>query len=464
MPNLRTISKLQPAFRSSKRFIVIIGGRGSGKSIAVTDLAIMRAQAYRQKVLCCREFQNSISDSMYSLINSEVERLGVEGFTSTNNEITHDDGGHFIFRGLARNPESIKSMSGVNLAIVEEAQTISETSLKILTPTIREPGSQLIFIGNPRSSEDAFSKKFINPYLPHLQRDGYYEDELHLIITCNWRDNPYFPEELDKERKHDYQTLSRAMYRHIWEGEHLDEVENSLIKPEWFDACIDAHKKRNLPKRGAKFVSHDPADVGDDAGGYAARHGIVFEDIREYVDGDGNQGCDWACDLAIAYGADYFNYDADGMGALLRKQIDENFGAKKVEVSAFKGSMSPDRPDAMYGDKTNKQSFKNMRAQFYTRLKDRIYKTYRVIEHGDFIDPDELISFSSEIENMDKLRAEVCRIPLKPTGTGLIQIMPKPEMKRLGINSPNMADSVMMCLFEPVTRLEETEITFEGWA
>jgi len=472
MPKMQIPRKLQPILTTRKRFIVIIGGRGSGKSQSITDIAIMKAQTEKLKIMCCREFQNSLSDSMYSLINSEVERLGVTGVSSTNHSVECDSGGEFIFKGLARNPESIKSMHGVNLAIVEEAQTISETSLKILTPTIREPNSEIWFIGNPRSSEDPFSKRFINPYLSELESNGFYEDDLHLIIVCNWKDNPFFPNELNKERKHDHDHLSRAQYLHVWEGKFLDEVENSIIKPEWFDAAIDAHLKDTLKAamkpKGAIIVSHDPSDEGSDAGGYVLRHGSIIKDAREFTSGNGNEGCDWATDLAIQANADVFTWDCDGMGALLRKQISDSFLGKKITQEPFKGSHSPDNKNSDYqpanGEarvKSNGETFRNKRAQYYIRLRDRFYNTYLAVEKGQYCDPDTMISISSDINLLDKLRAEVCRIPLKHTGNGLIQIMPKPEMSKLGINSPNLADSVMMSLLEPQVQAVKVKLRFD---
>ena len=100
--------------------------------------------------------------------------------------------------------------------------------------------------------------------------------------------------------------------------------------------------------------------------------------------------------------------------------------------------------------RSNRDTFKNKRSQFYMRLADRMYRTYRAVERGEYADPDELISLSSDIKDMQALRSEVCRIPRKPNGNGKIQIMSKDDMKRLlDIDSPNMADSLMMCLAIP---------------
>ena len=100
--------------------------------------------------------------------------------------------------------------------------------------------------------------------------------------------------------------------------------------------------------------------------------------------------------------------------------------------------------------KKNKDAFKNQRSQFYGILADRMYRTYRAVVHGEYHDPDQMISFSSDIKDMQRLRSEVCRIPRRRNGNGKFQIMSKDDMKRLlQIDSPNMADAVMMSLAIP---------------
>ena len=155
-----------------------IVSHNSGKSQGVADILLAR-MLRNESVACFREFQNSIDESVYSLLKAEIERLGLPGYSWTNNKLSHESGAHAIFRGLARNVDSVKSLHGFKIAWIEEAQAISEDSLKILTPTFRESGAQIIFTANPMSSEDAFSKRFIEPFISEIRSKGYYEDELH---------------------------------------------------------------------------------------------------------------------------------------------------------------------------------------------------------------------------------------------------------------------------------------------
>jgi phage terminase large subunit len=469
MPELTIPEKLLPLLEKPKRFKVVIGGRGSGKSQSVADIMMMKAETEQCKIGCFREFMNSLDDSVFSLIKEEIYRLQLDAFTPELRQIKLNGYEPFIFRGLARNVESVKSLHGCKYFWVEEAQTVSEESLRVLTPTLRLNDSEIWLTGNPRSSEDAFSKRFINPFESELARNGYYEDDLHLIVVCNWRDNPWFPDVLNQERIRDKQELSDAEYSHIWEGAHLDEVENSIIKPEWFNAAIDAVEKLGMKKHGAIVSSFDPADTGPDAKAYAVRQGIHFFHIDELVANDGNEACDIALDLAAKHRAELFTWDGDGMGALLRRQVEQ--GLNKCEARMYKGSEQADNPDAIYdgqsgnGQKTNKELFYNKRAQYYTELSQRFYKTWLAVEKGEYIDPDELISIASDIPLLQKIKAEVCRIPRKTNNiAGKIQIMPKDEMKRRhNIASPNMADCLAMAMEKPKPAIKNKDLNFDSF-
>lgn len=462
MPKIQVPKKLKPLITKKKRFKVIIGGRGSAKSTTVADLCLADSQLKGLMIGQFREFQNSIEDSVYSLLTEEIDRLGMTGFSVQNNKIDTDAGGGMRFRGLARNIQSVKSMHGFDRFVVEEAQFLSYPSLKILTPTLREDESELWFIANPMSSADPFSQRFIVPFQRELERKGYYEDDLHLIIVCNYTDNPFFPEVLEQERAYDEIHLSKAEYEHIWLGKFNDTIENAIIPVEWFDAAIDAHLKgpANFKPLGAKVVAHDPSDEGPDAKGLALRHGSVVLDVQEMDTGDVNDGCDWATQYALDHGADHFTWDCDGLGVTLRRQVQQAFAGTRVQFKMFKGSEGVEDPDEIYQEvgkldlqtdsRTNKQVFKNKRAQYYWRLRDRFYNTYRLIVKNEYIDPDLCISLSSEIENIDQLRAEVCRIPKKANSNGMIQIMSKDEMlSKHKIPSPNMADSLAMSMMTP---------------
>lgn len=446
-----------------KRIKIAVGGRGSAKSTGVADAMIVFADQ-GQRICATREFQNSIDDSVHQNLIEEIDRLGVEGFDPRAKDIFTHSGGEIFYKGLARNITSLKSLTGVNKLWIEEGESVSHKSLKVLTPSIRSTASSNIEHEEPpeiwitmnRSSRaDAISEKYLSRAESDLAKHGKYEDDMVMVVQLNYQDNPWFPPELEQERLDDLKNLSREEYDHIWGGEYDEFIERAIIKKEWFDAAIDSHLKLGITPKGATICTFDPADEGGDSKGYAQRTGILYTEIDEIVASNGNVACDIATERAIQSGADLFVWDGDGMGALLRRQIGDSFKGIKCELRMYKGSNKVDDPKEQYDGlkslgpkdkpKTNEESFKNKRAQFYMKLANRFQNTYKAVVLKEYIDPDTIISLSSDIKLMNKLRSEVCRIPTIPNGAGKIQLMAKKDMKKqLELDSPGMADCLAM--------------------
>lgn len=449
----------EKVFHTKARLIVLYGGRGSAKSQSVARFLLCRVNAEGADVLCGREFQISIDESVHKLLVKLIASTKIPNVSTTDKKIDFSNGGKFRFKGFARNSSAVRSAEGFKYSWIEEAQYLSQQSIDDLLPTIRENDSQLIFTANLMSSADPFSQRFIMPFQKQLDEHGMFEDEHHLIIRMNWKDNPWWSKELEMDRVWDYDHRSRAEYDHIWEGHYNDMVEGSIILAEWFDAAIDAHKKLGFEPTGLKVLSHDPSDLGADSKGLVLRHGSVILDVKEMRGGDVNEGCAWATGEAIKNNVDLFTWDAIGVGLGLRQQIGQAFDGKKTEVKTFIGSESPDNPHEIYQpdaklertqSRTNQDTFLNKRAQFYWRLRDRFFKTYCAVVKKEWVNPDELISISEDIECLAQFRSEICRIPRKPNASGKIQIMSKDEMKtKLKILSPNLADSAMMSMEIP---------------
>lgn len=433
----------------------------SGKSIGFGDILTFKMDTEKCDVYCLREYQESLEDSVHRVFRESIEdRLQLDGWTIKERKVVSPAGNRTKYVGAARNPDSIQSAQSYKYSWFEEAHRASQDSIDKLLPTIlRNNGSECWFSGNPQSSNDPFSKRFVTPYLSQLLKDGYYEDEIHYIVFVNWRDNPWWNESQEALRKWDFENLSRAKYDWIWEGAFNDSVEDSLIKAEWFDSCIDAHLKLGFHPRGLKMAAHDPSDEGTDSKGYAMRHGSVVLDVQEKTTGDINDGCDWALNLAIQQKVDAFTWDCDGLGVGLKRDVHEALDGKNRIVSMFKGSESPDFPEAIYepvegsqiqDQRTNKDLLKNKRAQYYVMLRDKCLATHRAVTMGIYTDPDKMISFSSDITALQKLRSEVCKMPVKHNPNGMIQLYTKPEMKtKFKFDSPNLADPVMMLMRAP---------------
>lgn len=469
--------KLECFLTIDKRFKIAFGGRSGTKSNTIADILAAHAKDYGDKTLCVREIQSSIDDSVHALLKAEIQRLGFEGFDIRDNVIRKDGDDVFKYRGLWRNPDAVKSMFGFKYAWGEEAQSLSYESLEMLTPTIRLVGSELMFSFNPGSSADPIYQDMIKPFESELLAHGYYEDDLHLIVWINYTDNPwhYTDTELELEREKDEDRLSNAAYRHKWLGYTNDEVDHALIPVEHFDAAIDAHITLGFKGEGAIIAAHDPSDDGKDPSGYTLRHGSVFLEIEEYDKGDINDNLDYALARAITDGADYFVWDCDGMGIGLKKDVARQLKSKKIDWVIHKGSEGVEYPDQVYipvddddsdKRKTNKEVIFNKRAQYGLRLADRFANTYKAIVKGEYVDPDSMISISSDIKHIDKIRAQVCRVPLIPDQpNGKIQIMSKKEMARkpLLLPSPTSFDTMSMSTFIPKLKPVRSKIKFVGW-
>ena len=197
--------------RTDWRVWLVHGGRGSGKSHAIATLIVCLMRASSIRVLCLREFQNSIDDSSKQLLEDKINLLGYASeFRITKYSIVHKKtGARCIFRGM-KSGNSLRSTEGIDLVWGEEAQTFSEASLRSLFPTIRKKGSRLIFTFNPEKETD--------PIWVRCMR--WADDKRVIQSVVNWSDNPWFTEELNEERLRDLRT-DPAMYAHIWEGELL---------------------------------------------------------------------------------------------------------------------------------------------------------------------------------------------------------------------------------------------------
>jgi phage terminase large subunit len=200
--------KLKPLLYP-KRYKGAKGGRGGAKSHFFAEQIVLRCYQRTTRVVCIREIQNSIKDSVKQLILDKIAKLGLgDFFSEVENEIRGPDGSLIIFKGMqSYNADNIKSLEGYDIAWVEEAQTLSAHSLRMLRPTIRKTGSELWFSWNPRHKTDPVDAMF---------RDNEADPDF-MCIVINWRDNPWFPDELRKEMERDFRNDPDGA-EHVWNG------------------------------------------------------------------------------------------------------------------------------------------------------------------------------------------------------------------------------------------------------
>lgn len=191
------------------RYKIAHGGRGGGKSWAYADMLITRTLEAKIRVLCCRELQTSISQSVHQLLVDRINNRGLEEyFTITNNEIVCNlTGSQFIFKGLRFNSHEIKSLEGIDICWVEEAQKVSKNSWDLLIPTIRKENSEIWISFNPNTPYEETWIRFIE----NKESDS-------LVVSVNYNDNPWFPHVLELERQKAKRNMPKEDYDQIWEG------------------------------------------------------------------------------------------------------------------------------------------------------------------------------------------------------------------------------------------------------
>lgn len=210
--------KLAGLFQPS-RYKFIRGGRGSGKSWGVARALLIQGAQSPQRILCAREVQKSIKQSVHQLLSDQIKALGLESFYRVlETEIRGLNGTLILFNGLSdMTADSIKSFEGCTRVWIEEAHTITRRSLTILIPTIRAEGSEIWATYNPELESDEIHQMAVVSPPPGT-----------MSIEMNYHDNPWFPAVLEQERLHAQATMIDADYQHIWEGRCKPAVEGAI--------------------------------------------------------------------------------------------------------------------------------------------------------------------------------------------------------------------------------------------
>jgi phage terminase large subunit len=240
--------KLQMLFEPC-RYKVLYGGRGGAKSWGVARALLVIGVKKQTRVLCAREFQNSIGQSVHKLLSDQIIALKLESFYEiTQNSIRGKNGTEFAFVGLKNNVTNIKSFEGVDLCWVEEAQSVSKTSWNILIPTIRKEQSEIWITFNPElESDETFQRFVVSP------------PENCKVEKINWSDNPWFPDTLRLEKDALFSRDQEA-YNTVWEGLCRQTVDGAIFAKEMTIAELDG-RICNVPYDPIKPV-HAVFDLG----------------------------------------------------------------------------------------------------------------------------------------------------------------------------------------------------------
>lgn len=418
----KTPEVFAPLWLGPARYKGAYGGRGSGKSQDRAQAVVLRmAMKPGTRIVCLREVQNSIKDSVYQLICDWIQRLGLGGsFVITRDEIRGPGGSLCIFRGMKdQNAESIKSLEGYEVAWFEEAQTCSQRSLDLLRPTIRSPQSELWFTWNPRFKTDPIDT-FLRANRPSNA----------IVVKANYSDNPWFPPELEVERLLD-ETGDEARYRNIWLGAYEDQSDKQFISAKSVDRARKS--KPHTEPNDELIMGVDVARYGDDMSVIAFRRGrdAYSEPWRVYRKINTMELAARIAEHFDRVKPDALFVDETGVGAGVVDRLEQmNYPVVGVNFGA--------KPDGLVDEKVS-----NKRTEMWARMRAWLNKDVGI--------PDD-----------DKLEAELTGVQYKHDSDNAIVLERKEDMKKRGVPSPDMADALAITFAYPVMRRGEADYESDG--
>lgn len=448
--------KLNPYLRqhwtTKARNKVLAGGRASSKSHDAAGFAIFLAANYSLKFLCARQFQNRITDSVYTLLVGKIEESDYKNeFDILNNTIRHKrTGAEFLFYGLARNIEEIKSTEGVDILWLEEAHALTQEQWAILEPTIRRDNSECWIIFNPGLITDFVWQHFV------VKRP---DDTI--VTFINHDNNPFLSATMRKVIENARKAMEPEEFDHVYGGQPRTTDDKSFISYKFLKACIDAHIKLGWPEAGSRQIGYDIADDGEDLNAKVLKIGSVFSHCETWKGGE-DKLLESAAKVyrdAYLHGARIV-YDAIGVGSfagssfaeLNRQRVGE--GGIELEYHAFNAGGKVPRPDDVYMEMPHKdilrgEHLENAKAAAWDALARKVRNTYEAITYGRQFDVADMVSFDSNMPDLELLLQELS-IPFKDSSlSGKLIVERKKDLRKRGIRSPNRADACVMADLEP---------------
>lgn len=387
------------------RYYCYSGGRASGKSTAVAQSLILRASVQPITVLCAREFQNSITDSVYKLLTGTIEKFGLQGFEIRRDGIGHINGSSFIFRGLHDNLQSIKSIEGIDVCWVEEAQTISQTSLTTLIPTVRKANSTLIFTWNPLTSHDAVWSYFVST-----------DSEERLRQTCHWHTTfedvrRLLSQDVIDMVEADKQTVD---YGHVWLGLPYADTDNQLISDTMINEAI-----RRTATDGPVTFGVDVARYGNDRTALTVKKGNHIESLESWTHASIVDTGERIRLRATQYQPIDIRIDDTGVGGGLTDLL-KSWGLPATGIN--------------YAGKPKDPQYPNVASELWF----------------DFATMLPQLSINPQIADLPKLTTELTTRKWHITSRNQRQIESKQAYKdSMNLGSPDLADSVLLACYEP---------------
>lgn len=396
---------------SAPRYLSYHGGRSSGKSYAAA-LAILTAMTGKPlRILCAREYQNSIGDSVKKLFDDLISRCALPGFISTNDTIRHENGGSIIFKGLHDHVEaSLKSLEGVNICWVEEAQTISADSLNILIPTIRTENSHIIFTWNPLYESDPV-RRFLDT-VPKKQK---------IDKAVSWRDLDAIGLLNDTIKETIAAARNTPEYRHIWEGEPLARESRAILPRADLNRLITD----DAPD-GAAPVSFglDVARYGNDRTALAVWHGNQLAQLLSWTHSSTTDTADRVARLAGTLQPVRINIDDTGVGGGVTDYLTEKLRIPNVNA-------------INYAAKASSAKYPNVASELWFQFAEHLQET----------------RISADLEDLSALLDELSARGWSFNSKNQLCVDSKQSYKQAGHRSPDLADAVLLGRYMPPRRI-----------
>jgi phage terminase large subunit len=387
-------------FREPSRIKVAFGGRGAGaKSWSFASLLTQRANTRKTNILCTREIQLSLEESVHRLICNTVERLNFTGWDITREFIKSPKGSLFHFRGMKdlRSALAIKGLEDIDIVWFEEASGASNDSLDILFPTIRKKGSELWFSFNREEEMDPVYDRLIRN-----KRD----DAMVVWLEPGKIDNPWWTDELQKEMDEDYKR-DPDQAEHIWGGQPRSQGQKAVMSRTAVRGAMD----RNIAAEGAIEVGVDVARFGDDLTVMYRRHGLKVVAMKTFAGQDTQRTASEAWFLADRNKDTTIKIDDGGVGGGVTDRLRE-FGAKVMPLN-------------FGGDPQDKNG--------YTSVADEMWFLFPIDE--------------ADIPNDPLLMQELAGRRYDYDNKGRRKVEPKKDFKKRIGRSPDRADALLLTYY-----------------
>lgn len=424
MSNDNFIPAFLPLLTEDARYKFVFGGRGSGKSEQVADILVLKSlEKKKQNFLCTRQSQNSIADSVYSLLKRKIEtqnRSNIFKFTERNITCLNDT--QFIFKGLMNKDaqNSVKSIDNVNINWTEEAHCVSQEALDILLPSVRADKSELIFTWNPYAEADPVNKLFNSLVVSEKNKryilDGkeYFWTEYRgnnmIGIKINYDGNPFFPEVLEIDRLNCLNNYPED-YGHTWLGETMSKEMNNILNGNDVKEAMN----RTIIPIGQEEVGCDVARYGNDKTVITKRKGYKVYPQQVYKKIPTTDTTKHCMDIIDTNKTIKIKVDDTGVGGGVTDQLKEN----NYSVIGVNNNQVANKQDR----------YANAISEMWFELRD--------------------IMHLIELPKSEKLKDQLTNRRYGIDKQGRRFVESKDDYKKRCGESPDLADSLLLCFYQP---------------